>query len=91
MWPVFVAMRLDWRTTRRDVALLLARAICLMLSTYCFVASVQYMPNAIAIVFVMPFILMFLGKLIFGNAIGPTRIYASIVGSPGPCWSSSPR
>ena len=85
MWPVFVAMRLDWRTTRRDAALLLARAICLMLSTYCFVASVQYMPiaNAIAIVFVMPFILMFLGKLIFGNAIGPTRIYASIVGVAG--------
>ena len=85
MAPVFGLMRLDWRTTRRDLMLLVARAVCLMLSTYSFVASVQYMPiaNSIAIVFVMPFMLMFLGKLIFGNPIGPIRIMASIVGFAG--------
>ena len=85
MLPVFLLMRLDPRTSQRDLMLLIARAVCLMLSTYCFVASVQYMPiaNAIAIVFVMPFILMFLGKLIFGNPIGQTRIYASMVGFAG--------
>ena len=39
--------------------------------------------DAIAIVFVMPFILMFLGKIIFGNLIGPRRIYASMIGFLG--------
>ena len=85
MLPVILVMRLDWRARRTDLALLAARAICLILSTYSFVASVQFMPiaDAIAIVFVMPFILMFLGKVIFGNPIGPNRIYASVVGFLG--------
>ena len=85
MLPVMLALRLDWRARRVDLALLAARAVCLMLSTYSFVAAVQFMPiaDAIAIVFVMPFILMFLGKIIFGNPIGPNRIYASIVGFLG--------
>ncbi len=85
MLPVILIMRLNWRAAPGDLGLLLARAICLMLSTYCFVASVQFMPiaDSIAIVFVMPFILMFLGKIIFGNPIGQTRIIASIVGFGG--------
>ena len=85
MLPVILLMRLDWRAGPRDLLLLAARAICLMLSTYCFVSSVQYMPiaDSIAIVFVMPFILMFLGKIIFGNPIGPRRIVASLVGFAG--------
>ena len=85
MLPVILLMRLNWHAAPRDLGLLAARAVFLMLSTYCFVASVQYMPiaDAIAIVFVMPFILMFLGKIIFDNPIGPRRIYASLVGFAG--------
>jgi drug/metabolite transporter (DMT)-like permease len=85
MLPVILIMRLDWRASGRDLTLLGLRAVCLILSTYCFVASVQYMPiaDAIAIVFVMPFILMFLGKIIFGNPVGRNRVYASMVGFGG--------
>ena len=85
MMPVMLLMRLDWRAPRRDLALLLLRAICVILSTYSFVASVQFMPiaDAIAIVFVMPFILMFLGRIIFGNPVGQNRIYAAMVGFGG--------
>ncbi len=85
MLPVILVMRLDWRARRSDLALLGFRAVCLTLSTYSFVAAVQLMPiaDAIAIVFVMPFILMFLGRVIFGNPIGPNRIYASVVGFLG--------
>ena len=92
MVPVILAMRLDWRAGRGDLGLLAARAFCLMLSTYCFVASVQYMPiaDAIAIVFVMPFILMFLGKVIFGNPIGTRRIAASVVGFGGAMFVIQP-
>ncbi|MBI1171877.1 EamA family transporter [bacterium] len=85
MLPIILAMRLRWSASGRDLMLLLARACCLILSTYSFVAAVQFMPiaDAIAIVFVMPFILMFLGRVIFGNPIGLNRICASIVGFAG--------
>ena len=85
MLPIILLMRLSWAASRRDLILLLARACCLILSTYSFVASVQYMPiaDSIAIVFVMPFILMFLGRVIFGNPVGRNRIYASVVGFMG--------
>ncbi|MBC7478439.1 MAG: DMT family transporter [Pseudorhodobacter sp.] len=85
MLPVFLLMRPDWRASPRDLLLLTARAVSLMLSSYCFIASVQFMPiaDSMAIVFVMPFILMFEGWLIFGNPIGKRRIYASIVGFAG--------
>lgn len=85
MLPVILLMRLSWAAEPRDLGFLALRAIFLMLSTYCFVASVQFMPiaDAMAIVFVMPFILMFLGRVIFGNPIGTTRILASVVGFGG--------
>ncbi len=92
MLPVLIAMNLSWAAHRRDLALLLFRALCLIASTYCFVASVKVMPiaNAIAIVFVMPFILMFLGKYIFGNPVGPRRIAASVVGFIGALFIIQP-
>jgi drug/metabolite transporter (DMT)-like permease len=92
MLPVILLMRLDWRTGGRDAGLLVLRAVCLILSTYCFVASVEFMPiaDSIAIVFVMPFILMFLGRLIFGNPVGRRRIYASVVGFGGAMFVIQP-
>lgn len=92
MLPVILAMRLDWRAGRRDLGLLLFRACCLILSTYCFVAAVQFMPiaDAIAIVFVMPFMLMFLGRFLFGNPVGPRRIAASVVGFCGALFVIQP-
>ena len=92
MLPVILLMRLSWQASGRDLGLLAARAFCLMLSTYCFVASVQYMPiaDSIAIVFVMPFMLMFLGWAIFGNPIGARRIWASAVGFVGALFVIQP-
>lgn len=85
MLPVFAIARPVWRGRRADLALILARACCLILSTYFFVSAVQYMAiaDAIAIVFVMPFMIMFLGRLIFGNPIGRTRVVASALGFGG--------
>ena len=69
----------------RVAALITARAVLLILSTYAFVAAVVVMPiaDALAIVFVEPFILLILGHLIFGDHIGPRRIAASVVGFGG--------
>ncbi len=64
---------------------LIQRALCLILSTYCFVAAVRIMPiaDALAIAFVEPFLLLILGKLMFGDEVGPRRIGASVVGFAG--------
>ena len=85
MLPLALVLRLNWAVPPRMLTMIFLRALSLMLSTYFFVAGVQVMPiaDALAIVFVMPFILMILGKLVFGNAVGPRRIAASVVGFGG--------
>ena len=85
MIPVALLVRSPWRASVRDHALSLVRAVFLIGSTFCFVAGIAVMPlpDALAIVFVMPFILMFLGWAVFGDTVGPRRIAASIVGFGG--------
>lgn len=85
MLPFVLWMRLDWRMSRRMMGLLFARAICLMLSTYCFVAALAVMPlaDALAIVFVEPFILLVMGHFLFGDEVGSRRIIASTIGFLG--------
>ena len=85
MAPVALAMGLDWRMSRRALGLTVLRAVFLILSTFCFVAAVTVMPiaDALAIVFVEPFILLLLGHYLFGDAVGPRRIIASVIGFGG--------
>lgn len=85
MVPVALVMGLSWRAPPRVLALIVLRAVFLIVSTYGFVAAVQVMAiaDALAIVFVEPFILLILGHLIFGDHIGPRRILASVVGFAG--------
>ncbi|WP_145109794.1 DMT family transporter [Cereibacter sediminicola] len=85
MLPVVMVMGTDWRMGRRMAGLVLLRAIFLILSTYSFVAAITVMPiaDALAIAFVEPFILLLLGRLLFGDEVGPRRIAASIVGFGG--------
>lgn len=85
MVPVALLMRLSWHVPPRVLALITLRALFLIASTFGFVAGVQFMPiaDALAIVFVEPFILLILGRLIFGDHIGPRRIIASLVGFAG--------
>jgi len=85
MIPVALALRAPWRASIRDHWLMFWRAAFLVASTFCYVSGVAVMPiaDALAIVFVMPFFLMFLGWAIFGNHVGPRRIAASLVGFMG--------
>lgn len=85
MLPIALAMGLSLRMPARLWGLTMARAAALIISTYCFVAATEFMPiaDALAIVFVEPFILLILGHLIFGDAVGPRRIAASVVGFGG--------
>ena len=85
MLPVALVLRLGFGLNRRAASLLALRALCLIASTYAFVAGTKVMPiaDALAIVFVEPFILLILGHFLFKNAIGPRRIAAAVVGFAG--------
>lgn len=85
MLPVCLWMGQGLRIGSGVLGRLVLRALFLILSTYCFVAAVQVMPiaDALAIAFVEPFILLILGRLLFGDEVGPRRIGASIVGFCG--------
>jgi len=64
---------------------LVFRSLMLVASTYCFVAAIAVMPiaDALAIVFVEPFILLLIGKYIYAEEVGPRRLTASIIGFLG--------
>lgn len=85
MLPIALFMALPLRLDRRMTGFIILRAVFLILSTYTFVAGIAIMPvaDALAIAFVEPFILLILGRLLFGDQIGPRRIAASVLGFSG--------
>ena len=85
MLPVVIGMGLSLRMSRRAVTLTFWRSVTSILATYCFVAAVQVMPiaDALAIVFVEPFIILLIGKLVLAEQVGPRRLVASAVGFGG--------
>jgi drug/metabolite transporter (DMT)-like permease len=85
MLPVSLAMGLTLALSRRMLGLVFLRAALLLVSTMFFVGAIAVMPvaDALAIVFVEPFILLILGRLLFGDEVGPRRIAASAVGFCG--------
>lgn len=85
MLPIVLALNHGLKIPLGTLFKLILRALFLILSTYSFVAAIQYMPiaDALAIAFVEPFILLILGHLLFGDHVGPHRIGASIVGFCG--------
>ena len=85
MLPVMAVMGLGLRLNRRALGYTCLRALFLLVSTFAFVSGIQVMPiaDALAIVFVEPFILLILGHFIFGDQVGPRRIAACAVGFCG--------
>ncbi len=70
---------------RRGWGLTLLRAALSLGSTYAFVAAVRVMPlaDALAIVFVEPFLLLFIGRYVLHEPVGARRIGAACVGFVG--------
>jgi drug/metabolite transporter (DMT)-like permease len=85
MLPVAWIMGLSMALTPRLLGLVILRAVFLILSTYTFVAAIAVMPvaDALAIAFVEPFVLLILGRFLFGDEVGPRRIAACAVGFCG--------
>ena len=57
----------------------------LLTSTFCFIAAIRVMPlaDALAIVFVAPFIVLLVGKFYLKEEVGPRRVGAAAVGFVG--------
>jgi drug/metabolite transporter (DMT)-like permease len=85
MLPVMWIMGLGLGLSPRALAYTSLRALFLLVSTFAFVSGIEVMPiaDALAIVFVEPFILLILGSVIFGDQVGPRRIAACAVGFCG--------
>ncbi|WP_093033736.1 DMT family transporter [Ruegeria marina] len=85
MAPFVWLMGLSLRVARAQWPALLFRAMLLLVSTFCFIAAIRVMPlaDALAIVFVAPFIVLLVGKFYLGEDVGARRVGAAIVGFVG--------
>lgn len=85
MAPFIRIMGLSLRVPRGQWFALVLRAVFLLASTFCFIAAIRVMPlaDALAIVFVAPFIVLLVGKFYLGEDVGPRRVGAAMVGFVG--------
>lgn len=85
MAPFVWLMGLSLRVARGLWPALLFRAFLLLVSTFCFIAAIRVMPlaDALAIVFVAPFIVLLVGKFYLGEDVGARRVGSALVGFVG--------
>jgi len=85
MTPFIWILGLSLRVARKQWLPMMMRALLLLVATFCFITAIRVMPlaDALAIVFVAPFIVLLVGKFYLGEDVGPRRIGACIVGFVG--------
>ncbi|MEP3441406.1 MAG: DMT family transporter [Sulfitobacter sp.] len=83
--PLVMLSRMNWRLSARAWRLTLVRTVLHILGIGFMFVSLRYLPlaDAIAIVFVMPFIMLLLGHFILGEEVGVHRMAACAVGFIG--------
>lgn len=74
-----------WRMSRRVLSLTALRTVLHMAGIAAMITALKYLPlaDAVAIAFIMPFLMLLLGKYVLGEEVGRRRIYACIVGFVG--------
>ena len=85
MAPFIKIMGLSLHVPRAQWLPLISRALLLLVATFCFITAIRVMPlaDALAIVFIAPFIVLLFGKFYLGEDVGPRRIAACMVGFVG--------
>ena len=85
MAPFIASLGLSLHVARGQWLPLISRALLLLFATFCFITAIRVMPlaDALAIVFVAPFIVLLFGKFYLGEDVGPRRIGACMVGFVG--------
>jgi len=81
VWLGRGSLRMPWRLLQLTVL----RTILHILGIAAMFASLRFLPlaDAIAIAFVMPFLMLLLGRFVLGEQVGPYRLMACIVGFAG--------
>ena len=90
--PLIWITQRAWRMTRRVMVLTLIRTVLHIIGIGAMVTALKYLPlaDAIAIAFVMPFLMLILGKYALNEEIGPRRIMACAVGFIGTLFVVQP-
>lgn len=83
--PLIAATGRPWRIRGRILRLVVIRTLLHICGIAAMFSALQFLPlaDAIAIAFVMPFIMLLLGKYVLGEEVGARRLIACIVGFAG--------
>ncbi len=83
--PLTVATNRNWRLRGRVLRLTVIRTVLHIIGISAMFSALQFLPlaDAVAIAFVMPFIMLLLGKYVLGEDVGMRRLTACIVGFAG--------
>ncbi|MEM6384855.1 MAG: DMT family transporter [Pseudomonadota bacterium] len=90
--PIILWGAIPLAMSPRALQLSALRAVLHMLGIGLMFLSLQYLPlaDAVAIAFVMPFIMLLLGRYVLGEQVGHRRIAACCVGFLGTCMVMQP-
>lgn len=85
LWPLVWAGGRAWRMHGRVLAVTALRTFMHIFGIGLMFSALQFLPlaDAVAIVFVMPFVLLALGHLFLGEEVGPQRLLAAAAGFIG--------
>ncbi|WP_085307105.1 DMT family transporter [Planktotalea arctica] len=85
LWPVILLGRRSWQMSKRVMRLAWLRTALHMIGIGAMFTALQYLPlaDAVAIAFVMPFLMLILGHYVLDEEIGARRIIACGVGFIG--------
>lgn len=74
-----------WKMRGRVLRITIYRTVLHILGIGFMFSALQYLPlaDAVAIAFVMPFIMLLLGKMVLGEEVGSRRLWACVVGFIG--------
>ncbi|WP_050602653.1 DMT family transporter [Ruegeria sp. 6PALISEP08] len=83
--PLIVLTGRPWRMSGRILRLTVIRTLLHIVGITAMFSALKFLPmaDAIAIAFVMPFIMLLLGKFVLGEEVGIRRLAACIVGFAG--------
>lgn len=83
--PLVAATGRPWRMRGRILRLTAIRTVLHIAGITAMFSALQFLPlaDAVAIAFVMPFIMLLLGRYVLGEVVGPRRLLACIVGFAG--------
>ncbi|MEM7317611.1 MAG: DMT family transporter [Pseudomonadota bacterium] len=83
--PLVLLAGRPWRLRGRLFRLMVIRTALHIVGIWAMFTALRYLPlaDAVAIAFVMPFIMLLLGKYVLGEEVGHRRLWACVIGFTG--------